>query len=62
MQGDKEDAGALICTGYDQIDYHAFAYFGACVVILGLCMLSFLFLETMPIARCVVCMRLCVRA
>lgn len=39
--------------GYDRVDYHAFAYFGACVVILGLCTLSFLALEAMPITRCV---------
>ena len=53
MAAGEEDAGAAICSGYDRVDYNAFGYFGACVVILGLCMLSFLFLETMPLARCV---------
>lgn len=46
-----EDEAEAVCVGYEEVDYHAFAYFATAVGILAVCIASFLFLETLPFAQ-----------
>ena len=50
-QADADTPDDAICTGYDRVDFNSIAYFGACVFILLVCMVSFLFLETLPFTQ-----------
>ena len=49
--GGEEGDPEAVCAGYKEVDLSAFAYFGTAVLILGVCIISFLFLERMPLTQ-----------
>lgn len=50
-EGPGQGEQMAACSAYQEIDYHALAYFGTAVVILGVCIVSFLYLERLPLAQ-----------